>query len=638
MDSIIDITRKVELDFLEQQLIAQEADIVALYGIAGIGKSSLINRFVKLHQQKCIKIDCQLVEPTPKAFCEELQVLLKSDDSNLGSIRSGFESGSILVLDQFESINLIESWLRRVFIPEMRGCVRYLFSGRLHPDHQWVINPPLEMNYRCFKLNSLSFQASVDYLKLQKHTQAVAMGINQFANGHPLALKLASHAIHEQPERSLAETPPNDVILTLVNYFLEDVQSPDLRRALEATSIVRRISESLLSSMLNIGQSEASNLYEQLAEIDFIELRQDGLSLHDVLKNVLSSNLKARAPDRYCEYRHRASEVLLNEMKSVTSSQLWRYTSDILYLVDNNVIRNAFFPPDDFREYSVEPANEENQEAILDIVQQHEPASCVDIYHRWWERHSNVFHVVKDNSDLVQGFYCLINPDAVSSRLLAQDPMTDLWNKHSLDCQSKPNSRIFIRRWMSFNEGESLSGIQASCWLDIKRIYLEMRPELRYVYLTLTDLQPYAAVASELGFQVIEQDIDIDGRKYYSAVLDMGEGSVDGWISKRLLNEVSRDTENVSSPDWFDKEARQLCISEQRVDLTPLEFGTLDWLIQRKGGAVTRKELLRQVWGIQYEGSSNVVDTIILSLRKKLKEKSKLVQSVRGTGYRYSED
>jgi DNA-binding response OmpR family regulator len=58
-------------------------------------------------------------------------------------------------------------------------------------------------------------------------------------------------------------------------------------------------------------------------------------------------------------------------------------------------------------------------------------------------------------------------------------------------------------------------------------------------------------------------------------------------------------------------------------------------LIIHQGAAVSRKELLEKVWEIYYNNASNVVDTMILALRKKLADKAILIQSVRGIGYRF---
>jgi len=56
---------------------------------------------------------------------------------------------------------------------------------------------------------------------------------------------------------------------------------------------------------------------------------------------------------------------------------------------------------------------------------------------------------------------------------------------------------LFIRRWLSRDEwGDNLRHA-SRCWLDIKRSYMEMRPHLRRVYVTMHDLVPYVPVAQK---------------------------------------------------------------------------------------------------------------------------------------------
>jgi DNA-binding response OmpR family regulator len=50
---------------------------------------------------------------------------------------------------------------------------------------------------------------------------------------------------------------------------------------------------------------------------------------------------------------------------------------------------------------------------------------------------------------------------------------------------------------------------------------------------------------------------------------------------------------------------------------------------------VSRGSLIENVWGYSYEGSSNVVDTVVLSLRKKLGQQASAIETVRGVGYRF---
>lgn len=97
--------------------------------------------------------------------------------------------------------------------------------------------------------------------------------------------------------------------------------------------------------------------------------------------------------------------------------------------------------------------------------------------------------------------------------------------------------------------------------------------------------------------------------------------------------------QNRSSPlTWFIPAQRQLQLAGNKVDLTPLENGVLNVLMTYQGNVVSRKALLEQVWGIHYEGASNVVDTIIVSLRRKLAAQSNMIETVRGVGYRLNID
>ena len=71
------------------------------------------------------------------------------------------------------------------------------------------------------------------------------------------------------------------------------------------------------------------------------------------------------------------------------------------------------------------------------------------------------------------------------------------------------------------------------------------------------------------------------------------------------------------------------------VDLSRLELDVLRHLQRREGVAVTREELLREVWGHQWTGaSSNVVEAVVSGLRRKMGDRATALETVRGVGYR----
>jgi DNA-binding response OmpR family regulator len=74
----------------------------------------------------------------------------------------------------------------------------------------------------------------------------------------------------------------------------------------------------------------------------------------------------------------------------------------------------------------------------------------------------------------------------------------------------------------------------------------------------------------------------------------------------------------------------------REVDLTHREFDILYYLGQKMPEPVSREELLREVWGLDEDPGTNVVEVHIFNLRKKLEQEGgeRLVHTVRGQGYR----
>ena len=70
------------------------------------------------------------------------------------------------------------------------------------------------------------------------------------------------------------------------------------------------------------------------------------------------------------------------------------------------------------------------------------------------------------------------------------------------------------------------------------------------------------------------------------------------------------------------------------VTLTHMEFELLRYLLINRGIALTRERLLDAVWGVDYPGDTRTVDVHMRTLRVKLGQASRYLQTVRGVGYR----
>lgn len=88
----------------------------------------------------------------------------------------------------------------------------------------------------------------------------------------------------------------------------------------------------------------------------------------------------------------------------------------------------------------------------------------------------------------------------------------------------------------------------------------------------------------------------------------------------------------------IDFTGRTVSVNGERKSLTPKEFDLLFYLCKRSGIAITRTELLENIWGDNFCGDERTVDTHIKMLRNNLGEYRNLVSTVRGIGYRFDID
>jgi DNA-binding response OmpR family regulator len=74
----------------------------------------------------------------------------------------------------------------------------------------------------------------------------------------------------------------------------------------------------------------------------------------------------------------------------------------------------------------------------------------------------------------------------------------------------------------------------------------------------------------------------------------------------------------------------------RRIDLTGREFALLECLMRAPGRVFTRAQLCQHVWEYQFDAGTNLVEVYIQRLRRKVDhgEEAKLIQTVRGFGYR----
>ena len=631
------VGRGAELGLLETLFAKAGPLVIHIHGLGGVGKSTLLDAFVRRggrrRSVRMFRVDCRTVEPTERGVVHAIGALLGIKvrtlvglTDRLGALRMRV----VLIFDNYEVFRLTDAWIRQMFVPALPHNTRLVLAGREPPVSAWSTAPEWAGLFCSIALRPLNDAEAGELLRRAGVPASQVSRLNRFARGHPLALKLAAQTLPNNPDEARGEIVAHGVVEELTRRYLGDMRDPLTLAALNTAAVVRRTTRSLLRAMLEPAMAEEA--FQKLSLLPFVERDRDGLFVHDAVRVAVAALLRSSDPDAYRGHRRAAWRQLRAEVGSAGLTELWRYTADLMYLIENPVVREAFFPSQ-VHPLIVEPARREDGPAINAIIERHETAEGAASLRRWWTALPSAFHVVRDGNGVTCGFYCMFEPGAFDRWApVNDDPLVRQWLDHVKATPLTSDQRtLLLRRWLSAEDGERPSTVQAACFLDIKRTYMELRPQLRRVYLTVRDVETWRMALVKLGFAMLPQcDVDLDGVPHYSALLDFGPGSVDGWLSRLAGDELG-----VDEGDLLDVRGRRLKVDGRHLDLTRLEFQVLQFLTQRQGQAVSREVLRRQVWGHRGDGASNVVDAVIRSLRKKLGPRASTIETVSGVGYRF---
>jgi hypothetical protein len=607
--------------------------VVHVHGVAGIGKSSLLQAFVaraRAQGIRVVRIDCRTVEPTARGLLAELSDALGTPLPSVedAALRlASFGEPVAIVLDTYEVFVLLDAWIRQVFVPSLPVNARLAVASRNPPSPAWRTTPGWQGLFRNLPIDPLPERDALHYLASSGIPADVAQRINAVAHGHPLALSMSA-SIALSAGTSIEETGLHQVIDELSRTYLEAVPDAITKQALEASAVIRCVTEPLLHAL--IPDVAPRDTMERLGALPFVDPGREGLFIHEAVRGAIASSLAARDPDTYRQYRRSAWAYLQNRLQHAERTEPWRYTADLLFLLENPVLREGFFPSG-AQPLAVEPATAADEEAVLRLIAAN-AAPEREALAAWWRHHAADFRVVRERDGSICGLSIMVRASNLHEAVDTADPVAAIWRR---DAAARGASKaLFCRRWLDRDVGESPSASQAASWVDLKRTYMELRGTLRWVYSVLAIPAPYVEVATTLGFRPLpDPTAEVGGQVLHSFILDMGPGSVDAWLADLVGAEIA--AEEIRASKMLDVDARELVLTSGRVTLTSLEFGVMEYLQAHPGKAVSRFDLMEAVWGYRNDTASNVVDVVVRSLRRKLGTQAAAVETVRGTGYRY---
>jgi hypothetical protein len=604
--------RERELASLQRVNNANGPRVAFVYGVAGIGKSALLNAFASGLRKSGAPawwIDCAAIDPTESSFRAALDA-------------AGWQPGSagVVLVDTYEMFRIADPWLRHELVPSSSPDLRFVLAGREAPMLEWSTERGRVGGLEILPLVGLTDEASRAFLADADVAEDHADLICRIARGHPLSLRLAAQA--DVAHIPIDEVGPR-VVAALATAFRAGLDDEG-RRRLDAASVPRRVTSGVLEAM-----GCADDAIEILGALSFVDETSEGLRLHDAVQAAVSARLRALEPERFRELRSAAWHHLQNETRRAGASDLHRFTADLLFLIDNPFVREAMFPAT-AHAFSVERSREEDAEALRALWHEFDTPEGASVLDEWLRLRPDAVRSVRDRTGAVVGCSIVAEWRDIPPSLERADPVVAAWSRHAARHPLPPGQRTLThRRWLAAGTGEGPSGVQAAALLDVKRDYFRLRPHLGRLYLGVRDPRPFRDALRTLGFSHFDEPVEVGGEPFHLAALDFGPDSVDGWLNRIAAAELGE-----SDQPFLNEHDRSVDLGGTRLQLSPLEFGVLNTLAAHPAAPVSRADLLREVWGTRYAGGSNTVDVVIRSLRKKLGAVGDRIETVRGVGYR----
>jgi GNAT superfamily N-acetyltransferase len=633
------VGRQRELGLLARCAEPDGPAVTFLHGIGGMGKSALLEvllEHLRTHGVRSIYLDARSFEPTPHGFWEAL-------GGELGATALANDAGlCVLVVDHYELLRLLDSWLRTEFVPQLPARVRLILAGRHPPTAGWSTTEGWQTLVQNCALPPLEEAESRLLLESRHASPALVPRILSFAQGHPLALELSLAAAAERPALDFGAPDRSRVMARLAQLFLQDLADSGLRAALEAACVVRRASRSFLASFL--GPDAAARATERLVELGLVERTTDGLSLHPSVRQAMEAELRAIDPIRHRELRRAAWQHLRQALPSVGRAHLWQHAADALFLLEQDHIREAFFPS--ARDlFVVERPQDRDWPQIAAICSAYDSPAGVAAIEAFFRHARAAVHVARSERGQVIAFYALTRSDQVPEPLLTSDPLLARWVAHHPRSEAPA---LLLRRLLADPTHPAGTEAYAACVLDLKRTYIE-NPRTVRLYAAKSDPNAHPEWGP-LGFReqpaLSAAGLARGGGAHSTFCLEFGVGGIFGWIG-RLVDAQYESPEPLAGstapaePDarrrsglHLDEALRRLVIDGAEVALTPLQYNLLRHLSSHPARVIDRDELVQAVWGRAFVGS-NVVDASIRSLRKKLGAHAGAIETIKGFGYRF---
>lgn len=484
------VGRDAELGVLGALLEAggESAHIVWLHGVGGIGKTTLLDAFAEMAAadgRACLRFDARELR-------DSLAPLLAA--------LAGPAPRRVLLFDTCEALGALEQDLFERHLPQLPEDTRLVFAGRHPPSGRWREDPGWRALLRVLEIGALDRRTAADLLERGGMPAAACAHWLDFARGHPLALVLALASHRQHAAFVTPATPDPNYIGRLLERFVDSLPTPEHRTALELCALARVTSEGLLREPLG---DAAPALFAWLKSLSFVRSAPRGLIPHDLVRELVTSELRWRDPDAFQQRRRQISRYLVGRMHGLRDVQMF---GDYLYARRYAPFNDGFLVPETESPLYVDTLRASDEAGIAALVAQAEGESARAHVAFWMQRQPQAFAVFRGHEG-VAGFMAEIELRGADWTLPAVDADPVLLPlRRYVGAQAGPHGRDssvlrwWIQRGALHRPGSVQNLVQARCMLN-----WATREALRWSFIPNSNAEFWHRHFTGIHFRLLEE-------------------------------------------------------------------------------------------------------------------------------------
>ncbi|OFW77920.1 MAG: hypothetical protein A2201_08800 [Alicyclobacillus sp. RIFOXYA1_FULL_53_8] len=336
------IGRNEEMRHFSAWLSQAEAptQLWSVSGIGGIGKTTMLIEMATLARTSSavvLWLDGKTDTLLPSSFLSNLEMVLQTeygihrDDATplmAHVLQQLSGTRTVLIVDNFEYIDLVEEWLLSSFLPRIANReVLLVFGNRSGLPIKWRTNPHWQRRLKTWQLGMFAREEVRQYLRPFGASEEQVEMVLRKTDGHPLAVALAVESLqHDDGIQAFAEQIPH----VISREMLREVTSSSLQAALQVLCMFQIANLAALEPFLDA--LPAPTLYQELSKLSFVRTTSAGIAVHDVIGRMLREDLRQRDPNAFYALRYRVMKTLAEQFVSAHQQGQIRITAHILNL------------------------------------------------------------------------------------------------------------------------------------------------------------------------------------------------------------------------------------------------------------------------------------------------------------------